>query len=216
MKQTSDSQHRNYFNQHQLVEFEQLLIPAQLQQLKGAVSIALTEKTGAEATPQKLFEGGRDLWRAHDNVRKIVGFKDLARIASELLEQSTIRLGYDMFFPGVDLMGRTMTLQEMSSLQGVICGLMVCLEGSTSSETEETPSIFARKAGNGVYFRPELLIDFSELNNRPGHSYLLIVYVQASTVYIFQENDPHAHAMKSLGYSFGDKLSDKLNPILIR
>ncbi|QLH36192.1 MAG: hypothetical protein HWD61_08680 [Parachlamydiaceae bacterium] len=45
---------------------------------------------------------------------------------------------------------------------------------------------------------------------------MLLAFADFRTVYILNENDPHTHTLKHLGYVFGDKLSDKLNPIVYR
>ena len=77
--------------------------------------------------------------------------------------------------------------------------------------------IFSAKAGNGVFFSPQATIDFQILfTKRQGFAYILVVYVQSTTVYILNTNDPHAHTLKKYGYVFGDKLSDKSNPIIYR
>jgi hypothetical protein len=183
------------------------------------------EKTVQGQTPEKIFITGRDLWRSHEAIRKVVTQKRLAQIASELTEQKPVRLGFDELFsdPGSikmqdsyhQLLEKKMKLSDITSLQGTICGLMLCLQGS-GVQPCEVPTAFSTTAGNGIFLSPDFVIDFQELYERQGYLYILIVYCQSSTVYIHQSLDPHAHALKALGYTYGDKLKDKLNPILIR
>ena len=65
-------------------------------------------------------------------------------------------------------------------------------------------------------FQPRISIPFAELSQNPDSLYLLIAYVSDSAVYILNEQDPHVHFLKSLDYTFGDKLKEKTHPILIR
>jgi len=107
-----------------------------------------------------------------------------------------------------------MTLEDMSCIQGVLCGAIFCL--SQPAEQEELPAstLFSTKVGNGVYFSPQMQIPFNELIDREGYTYLMVVYTKASAVYYFQEKDPHVHDFKHWGYNFGDRLSDRLNPLV--
>lgn len=47
-------------------------------------------------------------------------------------------------------------------------------------------------------------------------SYLLIVYAENSATYVHKNQDLHAHLMKELGYVYGDRLKDKIHPLLIK
>jgi len=46
--------------------------------------------------------------------------------------------------------------------------------------------------------------------------YLMLVYTHPTAIYYLEEKDPKTHHLKSLGYVFGDRLNDKLNPIVYR
>ena len=218
MKFTIDSQHREYFRQHLAIEFDDLLASAQLKKLTKALFLVLSERMGldqekaSKATAEQLFMAGRDLWRAHDTVQKVITQRRLAEFASELTGQKTIRLGFDEFFPDPGpksvfskiadpyhkLLNKKIVLSEICCLQGVLCGLMLCLEGD-GTKADEQLSAFTRVPGNGVYMGPDFLIDFTELYERLGHKYLLIVYSQSSTVYIHQKEDPHGACHETTG-----------------
>ena len=242
MKYAVASEHRDFFNKNGAIEFDGLLNQEQLSQLGASVNEALSAKM--KVPPEKLdkehsekqFSSGRDLWRHSPALKKLISHNRFAEIASELVQHKPLRLGYDQYFPkasrhGVksgerhdfaDLIEKEKTLNDISCLQGVLCGLMICIDGEKTVEPalnpEEAPQvdIFASKAGNGVFFSPEKLIDFGKLRGLPGHRYLLVVYTESTTLYVLRDDDPHTHALKRLGYVFGDKLSDKLNPIIYR
>lgn len=223
MKYTIDSNHRDYFLEHQAIEFDALIDPIKLSSLHQALSRVLD-------TPysDKIFIQGRDLWRSSDFIRKVVTQKKLAQIASDLTEKKIIRLGFDELIPTPgstpgsnnatdpyhNLLDKKIKLAEFTGLQGVLSGLVLCLQGGGAEALGVTP--FSTQPGNGVFLGPDFEIDFKELYERPGYLYFLIVYCQSSTVYVYQANDPHPQVMKALGYSYGDTLKDKLNPILLR
>lgn len=245
MKFSVASEHRNYFQNKQTIEFEALLSSDQTRQLVVAIETVLSKRLNVRTGQLKqqqaetLFLSGHDLWRQNDYIKRIATQPRLAEIASELIEQKKLRLGYDQYFPFpkqriadnvlnpyADLLLKQPTLKDISSVNGLLCGLMLCLN---NIENEESPpenpqgkdllppvNLFSKKAGHGVYFSPEARIDFRQLLHHPEQNYLLIVYTQQLSQYILTEADPHTHSLKRLGLVFGDKLTDKLNPIVCR
>lgn len=235
MKFAVASEHREFFQKERVIEFDALLNEKQLPQLLSALDEALAERLSIPIndieglSPGKLFMAGRDLWRANPLVKKLVAQKQLAEIASELIEQKPLRLGYDQLFP--ELRGRTyqssvsdayhqllnthLTLNEVSSIDGVLCGLMLCLKGDGTGPAEPK-TVFSNMPGNGVFFSPDAPLDFQHLTKHPLQRYLLIVYSRKSSFYKLNEQDPHTYALKHLGFSFGERLSDKSHPTIIR
>lgn len=237
MKLTIAAEHRDFFRKNGLIEFEGLLRENQLKDISASIDNTLCQRLCVpkekiiSASSEKLFMTGRDLWRDDPLLKKYFLQPSFAAIASELIELSPIRIGYDQFFiqktsfpfltgPYKELTSKTRTLKEISSLDGVVCGLMLCISASSDTPSEttsiKTPRLFSHIPGHGVFFRPDFHINFEELLQGTSSKYILIVYAKASTLYILQPEDPHAHALKLLGYGIGDKLSDKLNPILFR
>lgn len=225
-------EHRNFFKLHHWIECEGVLTPAEVSRLKAGIDEALTLRRGdrrlsaEEMTAEEKFRLGRDVWRNAPSGKKTVLGKALAGVASELIEQKPLRFGYDMLFPSIgtsrvksgsyaELLARTPTLAEMSCIQGVLCGAMLCIDGPADS-SEETPasSLFSSVPGNGVYFTPDWPLPLHEIYGRQGFTYLLLVYTKANAVYLLQEGDPHLHAFKQLGYNFGDRLNDLHNPVV--
>jgi len=237
MKFSVAKEHRDFFQKHQAIEFEGLLPPEQVLRFNQAVDEALVQRLGITADkirhqpPQKLFLDGRDLWRTNPLLKKMVMHLSCAEIASELIEHKPLRLGYAQLFPQISpllfkthhnndyalFLQQQISLEACSCLQGVLCGLMLCLTGDGEDETgkpSEGIDIFAKKAGSGIFFHPDLPISFQNLQQHPNQRYLLIVYTHRNTVYRLQPADPQTHALKHCGYVFGDRLTDKLNPIV--
>lgn len=234
-------EHRLYFEKNQMLEVEGVLTPLQIQQLKFAIERSVAQAAFLNESLKKLpaaakpFMAGRDLWRNDNLIKKIVFDRDLAKIAADLMGVRFLRLGYDQYFPnpaqgsGLTLQNSSpspyeeflkvpATLEEISCIQGMECGLMICLGSNEQSADQPSPleSPFALKAGNIVYFSAQKVIDFSQLLNRSGQDFLMIGYAAKTALYFTNESDPHFHALKPLGYVFGDRLNDQIHPVVYR
>lgn len=232
-------EHREFFRKHHWIECEGVVSADERKRLSENIPLVLDERTEAKtsvhvkAFDKNSFEIGHDLWRGLPILKKIILGRGLAGIAAELVEQKPLRFGYDSLFPAVtNTPGRnayetflqtTPTLQEMSCIQGVLCGAMLCLSAGDEAEVvasqnpgiEEHPtSIFSKTPGNAVFFAPDWPLPLHEIFQNPGYTYLLIVYSKEKAVYLAEQGDPHLHNFKKLGYSFGDRLREPLHPIV--
>lgn len=255
MKFSVIKEQRFFFQKNHWIECEGILSESQLQTLSREIPTVCTERLKTpegKASSEQLFGVGRDLWRGTSPLKKIILSSGLAQIASELIEQQPLRMGYDQLFPPLSLgtslngvyatyLNECLSLEEISSIQGVLCGLMLCIsepqvnatakasnpipeeltEKSTEPSTDPIEAVqpilndvFPLSAGNGIFFAPNIPIDFSAMKRFSGGKYLLIVYVKSNSVYYRQEKDPHLHHFKQLGYHFGDKLTEVLNPLV--
>lgn len=245
MKFAIEGDHRQFFKKNQTLEIQGLLTENQLKEWNTQIEKSLAERLNttpyklSQELPSKIFSSGRDLFRSGDYLKKSILNSQFAEIASDLIEFRPLRFGFDQYYktapenlkdkeafnPYKTLTELPRTLNEITCLQEVLCGLMICLssEEVESSETDESAetqeiktSIFSKKAGNAVFFSPEALIDFNDLVSSKKASYLCLVYTHSLCIYFLEENDPQTHAFKHLGYVFGDRLNDKLNPIVYR
>ena len=243
MKFSVIREHRRFFEQHHWIEFEGLLPASQLDTFAKDIPTICTirlKSPEAKANSDQLFEIGRDIWRGAAALKKNVLSEGLAQIASELIEQRPLRIGYDQLLPSLTLgtptnglyhsfLQNLLSLQDFSGIQGVLCGLMLCLKApkgtiqpaiSTTELDPNTPeeailkNIFPLAAGDGIYFAPDIPIDFSPLLSTAGGSYLLVVYVKSNAIYCRQDQDPLNRHFRDLGYDYGDKLSDRFNPLV--
>lgn len=230
MKYATDKSHRDYFYKHGTIEFDELFNADQVHELNVAIDkilckkLSITKDKLPRQSPNELFLQGRDLFRHDESLKKLLLHQRLAEIAVELTEARSLRIGYDQLFVGESkpplfetaydqFLHQPGTLQERSCITPVQCGLMLCLEPVPLS-AESPAALFPKIAGNGVFFRADIPLDLQSLSHAQGARYLLIVYAHSRTVYILNEKDPHTHALKHIGYVFGDRLSDKLNPLI--
>lgn len=229
-KFTLAREHLFHFQTQQFLELEDVLTTQQLVDLKQTIENTLLQTTGQKKsflTLDHLFTVGYDLHQHNESLKKWVTNRQFSEIAATLAGEKVLRLGYDELFPCprktssarcyIDNLPYKGKLSDISAIQGVVCGLVICLQGF--QEEIETPlnnSIFPKKEGNMVFFSPEKEIDFKELQHRIGQEFLLIVYAGKTAIYALNEKAPHAHVHKRQGYVFGDRLKDHLNPIVYR
>ena len=243
MKFAIAKEHRDFFNKHHAVELEGFFSTEQIQSLKSSLDATLAARLKISVRelktqhPEALFAAGRDVWRTNEAVQKFVTQKNLAEIASELTNSQVMRLGMDQYFLTLNnkiyqaedpaynqLIHFPHHLEEITCLQGALCGLMIALEDmpeghddASESKSEFSPvTIFPKKSGNVIYFDKETLLDWRPLSQQIQTRYLMIVYVQLISVYVNNPQDPNLHSLKQYGYVFGDRLSDKKNPIVYR
>jgi hypothetical protein len=135
------------------------------------------------------FDQGRDLWRKDDDVKKIVQSKRLVSLAFELIQKKPIRLAFDQWIPE-----KCQELNEHSCINNLLGTFVISLE-----------------EGSGSFYLPA-----TPLPNFENGPFLMIAYCDKYSQYLYEERDPQVHFLKSLGYVFGDRLSDRLHPILLR
>ena len=167
MKFAIVGEHRDFFRKNGFIEFEGLITENQFKELHAEIQNTLALPS------EKAFLAGRDLWRNSAVVKKYLLHNSLASIAAELCEHKPIRIGYDQFFPKFNptkiatnryqsFLQKAHPLTEMSSLDGVACGLILFL-------SKESP-------GRGIFFRADMPIDFGKfLETSP---FILITYAE--------------------------------------
>lgn len=229
-------EHREFFRNHHWIECEAVLSSEELKRISEGIPRVLKERTEAKviqagssayskAIDKNGFEEGHDLWRGSGQLKKIILGSGLAGIAGELIEQRPLRIGYDTLFPAVSknpgkntyesFLKTHPALHEMSCIQGVLCGAMVCVssDGEITAQ-ESSTTIFSKTLGNAVFFSPDWPLPLDEIYQNPGFTYLLIVYVKVNAVYLSKQGDPHLHHFKRLGYNFGDRLKEPFHPVV--
>lgn len=245
MKFATAKEHRDFFQKYGWIEFEELLSQDQLALANQAINQTLMDRlnVSAEKLPllssEKIYLQGRDLWRSHPFLQKLVTQLRFAEIVSELIEKRPLRLGYDQLFSTshqlpfasetstvyTHFLENTASLEAVSCLQGVIGGLVLALGKKEHVLAEKEPltkdaiegiDIFPSQSGNVIFFQPHVPVNWSRLYEHPEQRFYLIVYTMSVAHYQLQPQDPHTHALKRLGYVFNDKLNDKLHPIVYR
>lgn len=245
MKIAIAKEHRDFFRKNGWIEFENIFSALQLSQLNTNLDSALAERLEisviklSNALPETLFLQGHDLWRSNEQLRQFVSHVRLTEVVSELIEFKPLRLGYDQILTATNgsllsknshysnFLKNEIILQDICSIKGLVAGVLICLNDSVEvhkkEELEEDEDIISEKVnifpsctGNITILNPETPLDFSNIIGNSKQRFYLITYAQSSSYYLHEPRDPHLHSLKKYGYSFHEKLTDKLNPIVYR
>lgn len=215
MKFSLAKEHLHHFHQQGYVEFEGILSREKLEIIRGAI------RKGAFDSPEQHFGKQHDLWRRFPELKNILFHREPASIVASLNRVKPLRIGYDQLIPLGFQHKKPLTLKEMSSFQGVAGGYFLCLQDCPGTEIiqplSEDPekkiaAPFSTVAGNMVFIQPDVALDFSAM----PCDHLLVCFAGEKALYCFNENDPHTHDFKRLGYVFGDKLLESELPTVLR
>ncbi len=212
MKFIVDNSHREFFQEYGWIEFEEVLAPDVCAAMLLTVEQALRRR-GALRTlslPEDaitLFKAGRDVWREDAELKRAVCHRTLSEIVSELVEVKPLRLAYDQLLvsqmrgclPPNALMG------SFGPSQGVVATIAICLEGTGEG-------LLPSKPGHISAILPATPLVLPPLHG----TFLLVGYCRAVSRYAIQPLDPCANLPKSWGYAVGDRLIDRLHPIVYR
>lgn len=208
MKLSVSSQQHEYFQAQHLIVFEGVLTKEELSELESNIDKALAGRLKRTVdqvwreSPEKLFLAGLNLWQSSIPIRKLITSSRLSSVASQLLNQKPMRMGYDLYIkPGnTQFLEPLRSFHEICCIQGLLGGVLICLEGE--------------KAGNMAVFGPELQINPALIFD--GKPFLLVTYAHPTSLFIRKTSDPMYLVMQELGYRYGDRLTDALNPIIYK
>ncbi|MCY3975103.1 MAG: hypothetical protein OXF02_06155 [Simkaniaceae bacterium] len=206
MKCALSKLHTGFFRSTGYIEFEGLFSETQITLLKKISSERLAARSGF------------DLWRSSEKVKNLLFSIRPARIAGELVETSSLRIGFDQPFYGTNdpntlIPGRTGSLAETSSLERVVCAMIVRLDPAPLNEGESPPGLaLPQEPGNALFLSPGLPL----IPCRPRNGlYILVVYTSKHTLYRLRRSDPYPYVYKHMGYRPGQQLSDTTHPLLL-
>lgn len=191
-------EHHDFFHKNHFIEFDDLLSAKEVDSLEKAIDSSISS--------EEWIHAGHDLWRNETRIQKVTLHKGFAEIASNLCKKKPLRLAYDQAIEG-PLSKEPLNLIEASSIRKVVCGLVIQLEPTSAEEEPLVP----KKRGSGVFFSPFCTLNF------PANCHLfMIAYTERVAQYILEIRDPNRHALKKLGYGFGDCLRTDTHPILFQ
>ena len=193
------SEHTQHFNHHSEIEFENLFNSSQLK-------ILLTTLSLMKPTPPNL-KWGLYAWRKEASLKPFMTSASFGKIAGQLKNCSDIRFAYSQYLGPDCYSDKTTLLYRKSCIKELLIGLCICLE---SNETIESP-FFPKKAGDGLFFNidDDFYLRFPSVKGK----YLFIFYCDIKARFFIQEESNEVQqAFRTLGYSNGDFLNNKLNP----
>lgn len=209
MKQSLASEHFIFYNEHGHLEIEGLLSEQAVADFQEAL----------QTMSPLSFAKGRDLWRHHEAIRRVVLSKKYGSIAAQLFREKQLRIAYDQAFetdqlsPG--LFESPTNLKQMSCFQGLVGGLIIRLsEGESVPSDDETLCPVPEQKGSGIFFSYKTALDLNPLIQLPSQLFFLIAYGPVNTLYIHNPKDPNLNLLKKEGFVFGERLRDDRHPVL--
>ncbi len=234
MKLTTSKEQRDFFQKNGWIEFEEILTEEQLTLMRESIRQVLAKRLRPSSyqfvpsSPENVYAQGHDLWRENSKLQQCISRTKFTEVVVELGGKKPLRLGYDQFFPEQRAISQTKlyppflqqsaSLQQISCISNLCCGLMIALTSSAQSEGETTSAdIFPHQQGRVVFINPLLPIPWNALLTYHSNQQLyMVVYTLSLSHYTLQPEDPHTHQLKRLGYIFNDKLRDSIHPIVLR
>lgn len=210
--------HREFFEKNGYIEFESVLKLEDLSLLTSHTDEVLQKRIANQIefrSPEELYRSGRDVWRSDATLRKQIFSHSLAHLAADLFKKPTLHIAFDQLLrtgqkPGFSNLLPS-SLQSISSIQPIAGAVLIHLSGPP------LPSEFVPSSPENVMFlSSDLVIPWELFFQLPHQSYLLIAYAPPKAIYVLEKKDPHTHALKKLGYAFGDRLQQAHHPIVFR
>lgn len=209
---------RKVFEKQKYIEFENLFSLEQIEEISKQIDTLLSKrlhKLIENESPQELYKIGRDLWRDSSDIKNFVTHSTLAQIAGQLFHQDLMALAYDQILQTTIQTGlpslTPSTLQQKSCIQPLAGGVLIRLQGDSKAS-----HLLPQNPLNAVFIAPDLLIPWEMFFQEPSQSVLLITYAPLKARYVFEKTDIHTHALKKLGYAFGDNLNSTNHPVIYR
>lgn len=222
VKYAVDNAHREFFSRYRWIEFEELLSPSALAEINDAIDQVLAHRLIVplgqigRQDAQSSYSAGRDLWRDHKRIKQLVLQKPFAEIMAELVEERPLRIAFDQVVdvtpPPPKRQPMTLSLEAMTPFRGLVGGLILCLKPAVGFRS----AFFPTKAGNGICVLPTAELALGDLLSSVPQRYLIIGYGKAVTLFVHRPNDAYSSTLRSMGYNYGDRLVDRLHPVVIR
>lgn len=223
MRPIISGEHRYFFSKNGYIEFEEFFTEEKIKTLQQMGMLALGKRLRClpenlfHCDPDPLFLAGRDLWRDDLQIQKQLLFPTLSMIASSLIQENSLRIGFDhlLVFSGKcpkDL-EKPLSLEEISSIYPLRCG---CIFYLTPPQISSDPKKFipvVKTAKSVLFFRSNLPIEWSTLYAQSHSVAWIIAFAAEKSHYRLQKSDPCVHALKKLGYGFGDALLQETHPV---
>ena len=206
--------HLDFFYRNHYIEFEDLLTLEDVLSLEEAVEEVLTKRMGKSRDPKKVYLAGSHCWQDDPRITKAALSLRLAEIVSQLTKERTLRLASSQILSGnlseEKVFNEPMPIETLCSVQRVSCGVILHL---SSSEELDDPQ--PKKPGSATFFSTRLPISFDYLTKTSQLTQLFFIYSVENALYTLTPTDPHTHALKKLGYGFGDHVRPDTHPIVI-
>ncbi len=195
------SAHKEFFNEHLFITFENLIS-------KEALNRA--QRICYDAIPLNSWESGRDLLTPREKDKKTFTTRKLSQFFHDLLKEPPRALIFDQLLPSPDLIKGKLPkfyeedeifLRDLFSLQGLNSALILCLQGG-----REGSVFYPESEGLATIVHGKRELPIASLKEMKKTCFLILGFGDSSTCFTHQELDPIAHVMKNKGIAPGDRI----------
>lgn len=196
--------HRTFFIKNKFIIFDDLLTASELSALQTLISKIPNEYA-------------TNLFLRYPHFQKYIFSKKFAKLVFSLLNLNPIRIASDQYISSKSQYLAAATLQEIGTVQPVICGLLLNISQTSIpiAEDNELLRTFPKNPGSGVFLHPEFTFPYNQLSNYSTAHFLLITYGSRRLIYTQNSSDPDLYFLKKQGYNFGMPISAATHPLLI-
>lgn len=214
MRTLVTAQQTAFFAQNGYIEFKEIGFDSSA--LFAAARSVLSARSGAilsRIPPSQIYALGRDLWREEKPLQTLL-LRHLAPLALSLVSKP-LRLACDQWIPAHHVWEKPCSFKDLFSIQGLALGAVFCSAAVPLPARAPLGLLpLPKEPGNVLFVKPALLIDWPSLALSPATDLYFAAYTFRTAVYIHNPQDPSTHALKQLGYHFGDLLQNRSHPIL--
>jgi hypothetical protein len=202
MRAVMTSQQTAFFTQNGYIEIEGLNFdPEELFATARAAS--------------KIQPFGRDLWRQAPLLRRLL----LSKLGPAIFQliAKPVRLACDQWMPLSQATLKPSPAQDLFCIQGlVLCALFTASPVAPPAVRAAAFGIppFTGHPGRVLFVKPNIALNWPLLAQCPADIYLAAYALSNQGVYVHNPKDPATHALKDLGYEFGDVLTEAEHPSL--
>ncbi len=201
MRTVMTSQQSAFFTQNGYIEIEGLNFDPE-------------ELFSSARAASKLQPFGRDLWRKDPTLRRLL----LSKLGPAVfhLMAKPVRLACDQWMPSLAI-SKPCPAQELFCIQGlVLCALFTANQIPAPAIRAAAFGIppFTAHPGSVLFVKPNIALNWPLVAKSPVDLYLAAYALPHQGVYVHNPKDPATHALKDLGYEFGDVLTEAHHPIL--
>lgn len=196
--------HRTFFIKNKFIVFDDILTAIELSALQTLVS-------------EISRENSTNLFLRYPSFQKYICSKKFAKLVFSLLNSNPIRIASAQYIYSGSQYLTTATLQEIGTLQPLICGLLLNISQIPIKICQDSELLRALpvRPRSGVFIHPEFTFPYDQLSNYSIAHFLLITYGSRRLIYTQNNSDPDLYFLKKQGYNFGMPISAATHPLLI-
>lgn len=216
-------EHKQFFQKHDFIAFEDVFTPSQLESLHKEIELTLAHRLHLPQHKLKrcpsleLFHKGHNLSWDSEAIRRFTHKASLASLIFALFDIPCIRFAFDQYLCGSKSFQSP--FEEEWALERTCCvtpllgALIIPLV-----DLNQAPQALSLplKRGSCLFISPSLPLPWKELSSLQNLELLFIGFASEKSLFKADSKDPHAGELKKKGYALNDYLKESSHALLRR